>query len=134
MLSLMRSARPALVALALVSVAVGAGWLLFRQTPDERYAVRWESIELSEDRRTIRVVTSYPTEGFCVKEPDGIDVEVRDSTAVVAAWMSGPAPGGDLVCTAECGLVAQTVTLDDPLPESVERFEPVAKAVEGCWR
>lgn len=100
----------------------------------ERLAVMWSSIRLSEDRRTVTVTTSYPREGFCVKEADGVDVEVRGDTAMVAAWMRGPepVPSEGAVCTTECGFVTQSVTLPEPLSERVAGFEPVDHAVPGC--
>lgn len=99
---------------------------------EERYAVQWEAIELSPDRSTVTVIASYPVEGFCVKEPDGIDLEVDGSVATVAAWMVGPPPRDGLTCTAECGRVTQAVTLDEPLPAEVNRFQPASGAVVGC--
>ncbi len=121
--------------LALLALVVGVALVVFADGDEDRqrYAVKWESIEVSPDRWTITLQTSYPIVDFCVKEPDGIDISVDGSVATVAAWMSGPAPQEGSVCTLECGRVTQAVTLDSPLPESVKRFEPVAGAVEGCW-
>ena len=121
--------------LLLLALVVGVALVVFADGDEDRqrYAVKWDSIEVSPDRWTITVETSYPIAGSCVKEPDGIDISVDGSVATVAAWMSGPAPQEGSACTVECGRVTQAVTLDSPLPESVKRFEPVAGAVEGCW-
>lgn len=120
-----------LIAVALVVVVVVVA-LVIRTDDEQRLAVQWESIEVSPDRRTITVETSYPVDGFCVKDADGIDVTVNGTVATVAAWMTGPAPGSGTDCTMECGKVTQTVTLDSPLPASVD-FQPVSGAVRGCW-
>ena len=117
----------------LAAVVVGGALLLWATGSDsERYAVRWDAIEVSPDRRTVTVRTSYPLDGFCAKEPDGVDVSLDGRVATVAAWMTGPTPGSGVDCTMECSQVSQTVTLDSPLPEPVD-FEPVPHAVEGCW-
>jgi hypothetical protein len=114
----------------LLVVAVIAAFAVI-DSDAQRYAVRWDAIEVSPDRRTITVVTSYPLAGSCVKEPDGVDITLEGSVAKVAAWMA--APTGGLTCTLECGRVTQTVALDEPLPEAIERLEPVEHAVKGCW-
>lgn len=104
------------------------------ESREQRFAVIWSSIRLSDDRRTVTVTTWYPLAGFCVKEADGVDIETRGDTAVVAAWMRGP----DLplpentACTMECGFVTQSVTLSEPLPERVSEFEPVSHAASSC--
>ncbi len=120
--------------LVLAGLVVGGALLVLANADDdiERYAVQWEAIDLSPDRRTVTVESSYPLAGFCVKEPDGIDISVDGTVATVAAWMVGPRPTDGVGCSLECGPVTQTVTLDEPLPESVERFKPVTHAVEGC--
>ena len=96
----------------------------------ERFAVEWRWIAISEDRRTISVETHYPLAGFCAKEPAGVTVQVRGSTARIGAWVGEQGGRGD-VCTMECGAVRQTITLKHALPESV-RLEPVVGAVRGC--
>lgn len=123
---------PGLVVAVLLVVA-GVSAVLWSGDDRERIAVQWEAIEVSPDRWTVTVVTSYPLEGFCAKEPDGIEVTTEGSVATVTAWMAGPTPRDGLVCTADCGRVTQAVTLDEPLAESIERFEPVPGAVQGCW-
>lgn len=52
------------------------------------------------------------------------------ATARVAAWVAEPAAQGD-GCTLECGIIRQSLTLEQPLPESV-RFVAVGGAVPGC--
>jgi len=130
--------RKVLIAVLTTVVVVGGALLVWatgsdsqRSADRQRYAVRWDAIEVSADRRTVTVVTSYPLDGFCVKEPDGVEISLDGRLATVAAWMTGPPRGSDIMCTLECFQVTQTVTLDSPLPEPVE-FEPVPHAVEGC--
>ncbi|MDQ3305359.1 MAG: hypothetical protein M3535_05160 [Actinomycetota bacterium] len=119
----------ALVVVLLVLTACGG------ERDVDRVSVAWESIELSDDRRTITVTTSYPLAASCVKEADGVDVRVQGEVAVISAWMRGPdlplPPDTD--CTAECGLVTQSVTLAEPLPDEVSALEPAPGSVDGCW-
>ncbi len=105
-----------------------------REAREQRLAVVWSSIRLSDDRRTVTVTTWYPLAGFCIKEADGVDVEVRGDTAVVAAWMRGPElpMPENTACTMECGFVTQSVTLSEPLPDHVSEFEPAGNAVATC--
>lgn len=115
----------------LLGVAISVAVLrLDKPNRPQKFAVQWRSIELSDDRRTITVVTSYPLAGFCAKEPAGVTVRLVGATARVAAWVAEPAAQGN-GCTAECGIIRQSVTLEQPLPESV-RFEAVDGAVQGC--
>ena len=119
------------VSLLLGVVAVYmAGAVLRYKPPDrpDRFAAQWRSIELSADRRTITVVTHYPLAGSCVKKPAGVTVEIDGTVARVGAWVSEV--GGE-VCTAECGIVRQSVTLDEPLPRDVV-LQPLAGAVRTC--
>lgn len=92
----------------------------------------WDSLEISADRRTITVRSSYPVEGFCVREPGGLDVEVKGTVAMVAVWLTGPSPRDGAMCNMGCGDIEQTITLIEPLPKAVERLVPVAGAVAGC--
>ena len=126
--------RAVTAAVLVAFIAAGLYWFQTRGggQGQERYAVRWQSIELAEDRHSITATASYPLAGFCVKKPDGVDVRVDGEVAVVAVWMTGPAPHDGLSCTTECGFVSQTVELNGPLPPAVQRFEPVDHAVEGC--
>lgn len=79
------------------------------------------------------VTASYPLAGICVKQPDGVMVEVDGSVGRVSVWMRGPASlGANEACTSECGFVTQTVMLDEPLPKEVTSFEPATGAAEGC--
>lgn len=96
----------------------------------QRFAAQWRSVDLSADRRTITVVTSYPLAGFCTKEPAGVTVEVDGRVARVAAWVAEAAAEGSS-CTAECGVIQQSVTLKEPLPKGVV-LEPVPGAVTTC--
>ena len=95
----------------------------------QRFAAQRRSIDLSADRRTITVVTSYPFAGSCAKEPGGVTVEVAGSVVRVAAWVAEVEGEGD--CTDECGVVRQSVTLEEPLPEGAV-LEPVPGAVRTC--
>lgn len=134
----------------MVAATLGVvGWAVHdrspRDAPPERYVARdeperqrvpvlWERIEVSDDRRTVTAKTWYPVAGVCIKEPDGIDVEIDGEVATVAVWMRGPdLPLPDNVaCTSECGSVTQSATLDEPLPTQVTSFRPVDEAVGTC--
>lgn len=91
----------------------------------------WRSIALSEDRRTITVSTTYPLAGFCAKDPGGVTVDVDASVARVSAWVVEQR-GRGTVCSSDCGVVRQRVSLERPLPAQV-RLEPPDGAVRGCY-
>lgn len=102
--------------------------------PPDSVPVIWSDLTVSADRRTIKVVTSSPVAGVgCAKSPGGVNVTVGedDGVAYIDARMTRDAPP-EGVCTLECGSVEQTVTLAEPLPVNVSRFEPVGDAVPGC--
>jgi hypothetical protein len=88
------------------------------------------SIEVSDDRRMLSVVTFYANSLFCGKQPGGVHVEINDGRAVISAVLKEvELDGAD--CTAECGTVTQTITLPEPLPTGV-RFEAPPDADPGC--
>ena len=87
------------------------------------------AIELSPDRRTVTVVTSYPTSFNCGHLPGGLDVDLNNDVAVITAMMKSRSDSG--TCDASCGSVTQTVTLPEPLPSDV-RFEALPDADPGC--
>lgn len=87
------------------------------------------SIEVSDDRRTLTVVTFYPIKFNCGKLPGGLDVDIKDDVAVITAVMRSDSGGGN--CTMECASVTQSITLPDPLPTGV-RFEAPPNADPGC--
>jgi hypothetical protein len=88
------------------------------------------SIDFSNDRRTVTVVTSYPRFVSCVKRPGGLHVKVEGDVAIVTATMEGSTDVHD-ACTLECGYVTQSLTLDQPLAEGV-RFASPPDADPGC--
>src|SRR5262245_2855233 len=92
-------------------------------------AVTPASIEVSPDRRTVTVVTSYPISLSCGHLPGGLDVDLREGVAVITARMKSESDSGD--CDALCASVTQTVTLPEPLPDDV-RFEAPLGADPGC--
>ena len=87
------------------------------------------SIEVSDDRRTLTVVTFYANSFNCGKLPGGVHVDVNDGVAVITAVMKSEPDGVD--CTMECGTVTQTITLPEALPTGV-RFEAPPDADPGC--
>jgi hypothetical protein len=91
-------------------------------------AVELAEVTLSSDRRVLTVSAWYPVDLFCGKEPAGVTVEVRDGLAVVSAYVRETG-GSD--CSADCSMVVQSVTLDDPLPDGV-KFAAPADALRGC--
>lgn len=113
-------------------MAALAGGLFFGSCADgsqQRGAVAFRDIEVSADRRTLTVSSSYPTKPFCAKEPDGVDVEIVNGVATVTAYLRSPKAQG--LCTMECDIVTQRVTLEEALPEGI-RFEPPPGIDPGC--
>jgi len=92
-------------------------------------AVTPASIEVSPDRRTVTVVTFYPTTFNCGHLPGGLEVDLSEGVAVITARMRSESDSGD--CDALCASVTQTVTLPEPLPDDV-RFEAPPGADPGC--
>lgn len=92
-------------------------------------AVVPDGIEVSADRRTVTVSAGYPRSVGCAKEPGGLNVRVDGDLAVIEAVVQNTKLQDG--CTLECGSIVQTVTLDEPLPETV-RFEAVDGADSGC--
>ena len=88
-----------------------------------------QSIDVSNNRRTVTVATSYPRFVGCAKQPAGLKVKVEGDVAIVTATMERPRDVHS--CTLECGYVAQSLTLDQPLAEGV-RFASPADADPGC--
>lgn len=87
------------------------------------------SIDVSNDRRTVTVVTSYPRSVSCAKQPGGLKVKVEGDVAIVIATMERR---GDVSsCTLECGYVTQSLTLDQPLADGI-RFAAPSNADPGC--
>ena len=97
-----------------------------------RAAVVIRGTDVSPDRRTLTVWTTYPTSIPCGKQPSGVDVEVHGQVATISAYVARQAGmhDGDL-CTLECGIVTQSVTLDEPLADGI-RFESSPDAEPGC--
>lgn len=104
-----------------------------RDEAPTRVAVVVRGTEVSSDRRTLTIWTTYPRSIFCGKQPGGVDVEtVDDHVAIIAAYVTRQVGLGEGdACTMECGIVAQSVTLDVPLADGV-RFESAPKAEPGC--
>ena len=99
-----------------------------------RVAVRWRTVTVSADRRTIHVFASYPRSLGCVKSPAGVDLHIEGDAAVLAVWMTGDGLSAPpATCTAECSIVPQDLPLSIPLPANVSTFVPVDGAVEGCY-
>jgi hypothetical protein len=100
----------------------------------ERVSVRWESLGLSNDSRTIWASASYAPSGFCVKRPDGMDLKVTGSVAYVSFWMRGPnlplATGTG--CSDDCRSVSQVLVLNAPLDPAVTSFRFASDAEVGC--
>ena len=98
-----------------------------------RVAVVVRGTEVSPDRRTLTIWTTYPLSIFCGKQPGGVDVEIVDAhVAIVAAYVTRQVGLGEGdACTMECGSVTQSVTLDVPLADGV-RFESAPEAEPGC--
>lgn len=88
-----------------------------------------DSIEVSADRRTVTVSASYPTGVGCAKDAGGLDVDVENGVATIRAVIEN-LDGADR-CTLECASVVQSITLDQPLAESI-RFEFDETVDSGC--
>ena len=95
-----------------------------------RVAVIPDDVQVSADRRTLTVRTSYATFGFCVKLADGLDVRIDGASIVVSAWLASNTPS-DGSCTLECSWVTQSITLADPIPADAQIIA-VDEAVPGC--
>lgn len=89
-------------------------------------------VDVSDDRRTLTVRSTYPIHQFCAKAPGGVHVEVTGDVAVVAAYVVRQANfrDGDS-CTLECGIVTQEVTLDAPIADDIQ-FQSPTNADPGC--
>jgi hypothetical protein len=111
---------------------VGLGLLVgvsFACSGGRSIAVTPASIEVSPDRRTVTVVTFYPTSFNCGHLPGGLEVDLSEGVAVITAKMKSESDSGD--CDALCASVTQTVTLPEPLPRDV-RFAAPPDADPGC--
>ena len=89
-----------------------------------------DSIDVSADRMTLTVTTSFPNIGHCIRIADAVDVAVEDDVAIISAWMRSDTPAEGM-CTPDCGSVTQSVRLTMPLPDGVDFASP-ADAYPGC--
>lgn len=90
-----------------------------------------ESVQVSQDRRTIEVVTAYPLSVGCAKEPAGLDVDLNGSNVDLLAKMGNL--GGADSCTLECSQITQSITLAEPLPSNID-FRFPGDPDPGCGR
>lgn len=95
-----------------------------------RVLVAPDSVELSADRQTLSVTTSYPAIGHCITIADGVEVNLDDGSAVVSAWMRSDTPAEGM-CAPLCDSVTQLVTLAEPLPDGITFAYP-DNAYPGC--
>lgn len=87
-----------------------------------RAEVGFRDVEISADRLTLTVTSTYSNRVFCAKEPDGLKVQVVEGVALITAYLRQA--DVDVTCSAECGFVTQTITLSEALPEGTSFASP----------
>lgn len=96
-----------------------------------RVSVEWTDLSVSDDRRSIEVLTGTPSEGsVCAHQPGGLELEMDGATGILTAWMrEGEDAGG--ACMDICSFVVQSVQLEEPLAADVV-IETPADAEKSC--
>ena len=87
-----------------------------------RAEVGFSEVEVSADRLTLTVTSTYSKRVFCAKEPDGLKVEVVEGVALITSYLRQADVDG--TCSMECGFVTQTITLSEALPEGTSFASP----------
>lgn len=95
--------------------------------------VRFESVEISRDRRSIVVSAGSTPRGYCFAADEGVSIQTIDAELVISVRRSVQVVEPTTTCVPLCdGPVESHAILDEPLPENVEWARPPADAVDTC--
>lgn len=95
-----------------------------------RAAVVPFNVQVSPDRKTVTVATHYASSIKCAQDAGGASLLLNGQRATVTAFVTN-ATGRDY-CLLPCGVVVQTITLDNPLPAGVSFVAPASADPGVC--